>query len=538
MKDIEVIIMLMALLAGLYSVADRLRISYPILLVIAGLGIGLIPGLPVVALDPELVFLIFLPPLLFEAAWKTSWHDFKSMRRPIARMAIGLVFFTMTAVAVAAYYLIPGFTWPLAFLLGAIVSPPDAVAATSALRQIKLPKKLSALIEGESLVNDASALIAYRYALMAAASGGFLFWDATLQFFLVSGAGIGIGVLVGYLFTLTLRHLLNNPTVETSVSLMAPFVSYLLAEHFDASGVLAVVCTGLFISFRSYEIFSFETRMKMNSFWETLIFLLNGFVFILIGLQLPAILADMNGHSVPEMIGYGLLISLVAIVVRFIWVFPVAMTADIFNKAGSKNWRSWRELIVLSWSGMRGIVSLAAALALPMTTWNGEPFTARSPILFITFIVILVTLIVQGLTLPALVRRLGVARGETEILNEERLLRLAVSNSTLAFIDRQLSAQLTPEIAARVRERISYQADYLRDILEESRDPELASDVILRHQSLRRYFQAQVEIVDHQREVLLRMHNAGSFSEEMIDKMERELDVWNLSLREQLKMLT
>lgn len=537
MSNIEVIMMLMALLAGLYSLAEKIRISYPILLVLAGLGIGFVPGLPEVRLDPDVVFLIFLPPLLFQAAWKTSWHDFKKMHRPIARMAIGLVFFTTAAIAFVAHELVPGLSWAEAFLLGAIVSPPDAVAATSALKEIRLPKKLNVLIEGESLVNDASALIAYRYALAAAVSGGFVWLDATLQFFLVSGAGVGIGIIVGYVFTLVQRHLLNNSTVETSVTLMAPFVSFLLAEHLDASGVLAVVCTGLFISYRSYEVFSFETRMKMNSFWDTLVFLLNGFVFILIGLQLPSILDDMAGYDLHKMVGYGLLISLVAIVTRFLWVFPVAGGANMLRARGDRLWKSWRELIVLSWSGMRGIVSLAAALAMPVTNWAGEHFAARSPILFISFIVILVTLVVQGTTLPYLVRALGVQESEEDRLKEERLLRLAVANGSLSFLEKELAAQLPPAVAARLRDKLTRQADYLRDVLDRAADG-LENSVLLRHQEVRRYFQAENEVLEHQRQILLRMHKAGSFSEEMIDRLEQELDVWNLSLREQLKILS
>ncbi len=538
MNNIEIIIILMAILAALYSIADKIRISYPILLVLAGLAIGFIPGLPAVVLDPHVVFLIFLPPLLFQAAWKTSWHDFKKMRRPIARMAIGLVFFTTAGIAVVAHWLIPGFSWAESFLLGAIVSPPDAVAATSALKEIRLPKKLNALIEGESLVNDASALIAYRYALAAAVSGGFVFWDATLQFFLVSGAGIGIGILTGYVFTLALRHLLNNSTVETSVTLMAPFVSYLIAEHFECSGVLAVVCTGLFISFRSYEVFSFETRMKMNSFWDTLVFLLNGFVFILIGLQMPVILDDMAGYDITKMIGYGVIITLVAVITRFMWVFPIAGLVNLFRGKNNYLWKSWRELFVLSWSGMRGIVSLAAALAMPLTTWDGGHFAARSPILFISFIVILITLVVQGLSLPYVVRRLGVQESEEKILNEERLLRLAIANGSLSFLEKDLAPQLPAPIAERLREKITRQADYLRDVLDQSEKDAVDDSALLRHQEIRRYFQAESEVLEHQRDILLRLHKAGAFGEEMIERLEQELDVWNFSLREQLKMLS
>lgn len=363
MQHLDIILLLMALLAGLYSLAERVKVSYPILLVVAGLAISLIPGLPSVRLSPNVAFLLFLPPLLFDAARHMSWHDFRRNRGVIGRLAIGLVLFSTASVAITAHYFIPGFSWPLAFVLGAIVSPPDAVAATSAIKGLHLPKRLVAILEGESLINDATALVAYRYAVAAVLSGTFIWWKATFNFAFVALGGIVVGYVLGYLFTVLQKRLLNNATVETVMTLQLPFVAYLVAEKAEVSGVLAAVTVGLYVSWRAHEIFSFRTRMQMNNFWETLIFLLNGLVFILIGLQLPQIISAVGAsHTMDEMIFFGLLISAVVIVMRLVWIFPSAhITRWIYRlfKYDRSVVTDNRYLLILGWSGMRGVVSLA-----------------------------------------------------------------------------------------------------------------------------------------------------------------------------------
>ena len=309
MENFKVIVFVMAILISLMAVPQNKKLPYPVLLMAAGLIIGFVPILPDLALDPDIVFLIILPPLLYDAAFKTSWHEFRTLIRPISALAITLVFFTTFAVAAAAYYLIPGFTWPLAFVLGAIVSPPDAAAASGIIKGLGLNKQVVTIIEGESLVNDASALIAYRYATVAVTTGSFVLWQAGLQFVLVAGAGILVGVIVGYLFALAHKKIQNNSVIETSLTLLAPFVSYLAAEELHVSGILAVVSTGLVISWRSPEVFSFQTRMRTRMVWDTLIFLLHGFVFILIGLQVPGIISGLGNYPFFEILGYGLVIS-------------------------------------------------------------------------------------------------------------------------------------------------------------------------------------------------------------------------------------
>ncbi|MDB5192848.1 MAG: Na+/H+ antiporter, partial [Segetibacter sp.] len=401
MDNFEIVIFLMTILIGLSAFTDKLKIPYPILLVIVGLVIGFVPFLPDLEMDPEIVFLIFLPPLLYDAAFKTSWHDFKKEIRPISTLAISLVFFTTVTVAIAAHYLIPGFTWPLSFVLGAIVSPPDAVAATSIIKGLKLNRKVVTIIEGESLVNDASALIAYRYAVAAVMSGTFVLWQASLEFVGVAAGGIVSGLAVGYTMVFVHKKITDNAVVETSLTLVTPFVAYLLAEHFHTSGVLAVVTAGLFISWRSREVFSSQTRLQTKSVWETVIFLLNGIVFILIGLQMPGIVRNLTTHTVFQLVGYGLLISLVTIVIRIVWVFAGAYhPLFIKRKKSSVNETSdpvsWKNVLIVAWTGTRGVVSLATALALPLTLNTGAAFPKRHSILLLAFIVILVTLVVQG----------------------------------------------------------------------------------------------------------------------------------------------
>jgi CPA1 family monovalent cation:H+ antiporter len=331
MENFSVVIFLLAVLLSLYPLIDKLRLPQPVFLVLIGLLIGLIPFFPNLALDPDVIFLVVLPPLLFDAATQTSWLDFKTNFIQISTLGVSLVFFTVVAVAITAHFVIPDFSWPLAFLLGAIVSPPDAVASSGIIKGLGLNKKVISILEGESLINDASALVAYRYALIASITGSFIFWKAGLQFLWTAGGGIGIGLLLGYLLILLHKRIDNYPVVETGLSLLTPFLSYLAAEQLHTSGILAVVSTGILISWRSQEIFSYETRMQIKGVWETLIFLMNGFVFILIGLQLPNILKRLSGYSFWELIVYGLAVATSTILIRIRWVFGSASLSSFIK---------------------------------------------------------------------------------------------------------------------------------------------------------------------------------------------------------------
>lgn len=526
----------MAIMISLTAMANKRKLPYPILWVFAGLIIGFIPFLPDLALDPEVVFVILLPPLLYDAASKTSWHEFKSSIRPISTLAITLVFFTTLIVAVTAHFLIPGFTWPLAFLLGAIVSPPDAVAASAVIKGMGLNQKVVTILEGESLVNDASALIAYRYAIAAVTTGTFVFWKAGLQFILVAGAGIIIGMVIGYLFVLAHKKIENNTVVETSLTLLTPYVSYLAAEQFHMSGVLAVVTTGLIMAWRSPEVFTYQTRMRTRVLWDTLIFLLHGFVFVLIGLQFPSILNNLGAISFWKILAYGLLISLVTILVRMAWVFAAAYwqnamdarqkeTADL-ELPRMKN--LWKNVLVIAWTGTRGVISLAAALALPLVLQDGSLFPMRYSIIFLTFIVILVTLVVQGLSLPLLIRWLKI-KPQDDWDMEEKELGLYLAKHTLQFIDQGIPSNLNTAMTEQIKN--TYQLKILALSKQMKEDKKQAKYETIRqaakpdplletHQAISRF----------QRGVLLKLHQEGEFSDSVIRQAERELDIEELNL--------
>lgn len=537
MEDFKIVVFIMAILISLTAIANKRKLPFPILLVFAGLIIGFVPQLPNLALNPDTVFVIILPPLLYDAASKTSWHEFRTSIRPISALAITLVFFTTVAVAVTAHYLIPGFSWPLAFVLGAVVSPPDAVAASGIIKGLGLNKKVITILEGESLVNDASALIAYRYAVAAVTTGTFVFWKAGLQFLLVAGVGVVIGIVIGYLFVLAHKKIENNPVVETSLTLLSPFVSYLAAEQFHMSGVLAVVSTGLVISWRSPEVFSYQARMRAKALWDTLIFLLHGFVFILIGLQLPSIIKDLGNYPFSQILGYGLLISLVTIIVRIIWVFAGAYWQNYFQKrrkpvtdlpADEIKDDTWKNVLVVAWTGTRGVISLAAALALPLMLDDGTVFPKRHSIIFLAFVVIFVTLVVQGLSLPLLIRLLKI-KPQDNTLAEEKELQLYLATSTLHFIEQELSVQLDnkseQELKKKYEERINELTKEIRRHKKAKRNDEEIKpkppDALLN---------AQLEITKFQRGLLLRMHKEGEFSDDSIRQIERELDINELKL--------
>ncbi|HCZ36362.1 MAG TPA: Na+/H+ antiporter, partial [Cytophagales bacterium] len=379
MENVSLIIILLSIVTALAQITDRIRIPYPILLVLVGIGIGVVPGLPHVSLNPDVVFLIFLPPVLYAAAWYTSWPDFKESIRPISLLAVGCVLFTTVLVAMAAHYFIPNFGWPESFVLGAIISPPDAVAATAATKGLKLPRRIITILEGESLVNDATGLIAYRYAIAATASGSFIFWLAGINFFYVAGLGVVLGLAVGYAFYWIHKITPNNATTDTVFTLLAPYASYLVAEEFHASGVLSVVAAGLFMSPRSSEVFSNRTRLQATAVWDTMIFILNGVIFILIGLQLPFIFENLGTYHWSTLLLYGVLISVVTIVARILWVFPGTYLPRWLSKEvrSTEPNPSMRQVSIVAWSGMRGIVSLAAALALPIMISKEEPFPNR-----------------------------------------------------------------------------------------------------------------------------------------------------------------
>lgn len=530
MQHFEVIIIVFAILIVLLALANKMKLTNPILLVVAGLVLGFIPSLPAVVLDPQVVFLLFLPPILYDAATRTSWHDFKLEIRPISRLAIALVFLTTMAVAITCYFFIPGFTWPLAFVLGAIISPPDAVATTSITKGLGLNKRVVTILQGESLVNDASALIAYRFAVSAVGTGVFVFWKAGLGFLILAVGGILAGLAVGYVVIHLHKRIRDNSIISTSLTLLTPFISYLVAEHIYASGVLAVVTTGLMISWRAPEIFTYHTRIRNSAVWDTLIFLLNAFIFILIGLQLPAILEDLLGYATADLIMYGLLVSGVTIIVRIIWIFGAAY---IPIGRGKKTQTStaepdtWKNVLIMAWSGSRGVVSLATALAMPFILFNGDTFPQRSLILFLAFVVILVTLVVQGMSLPLLIKLLGV-KSDNDHTDEEARLRLLMANRAISFIDNELPETFRQEVKTQLKSRYVEVIGFLTKESENQTKGETPKK--RKNMVLEQLFHAQSKINNLQRNLLIGFHKNPSYNQSTIRQLERELDHEELDL--------
>lgn len=404
---------MIAAIVLLKMLADRFRIAYPILIVSAGLLLSFIPGLPVIHVNPNLIFFIFLPPLLFEAAWSISFKEMKKWWRIIGSFAFLVVFFTAFSVALAANYLIPGFTLALGFLLGGIVSPPDAVSTGAITQFVKIPRSTSTILEGESLLNDASSLIIFRFALAAVSTGQFIWQQAAFNFLWMVIGGTGIGLLLGWVFVQAHKRLPIDAPSHVSLTIIEPYFMYWLAEQAHSSGVLAVVSGGLFMANRQLLFLNSNSRIKGFSVWESFVFILNGVVFLIIGLELPEIIEGLRLKGIPlhTAIGYGVLVTVVLILARIISSYVALIATLIFRpgvapRAASRRGRLLMPLL-LGWTGMRGVVSLASALAIPISLSDGTAFPYRNLILFITFMVILLTLLIQGLSLPYFIKRSG-----------------------------------------------------------------------------------------------------------------------------------
>lgn len=507
----------------LVMLAKRIKIAYPIFLVIAGLAIGLIPGMPAIKLDPELIFLIFLPPLLYEAAWYTSWKDFWKWKRPIALLAFGLVFFTSMMVAFSSVHIIPGFTLALGFLLGGIISPPDAIAAATVLKGLPVPKRILTILEGESLVNDASSLIVFRFALAAVMTGMFSMQQATGQFFLVAFMGIVVGLVGAHIVYAIHRFLPTTPAIDTSLTIMTPYLLFLAAESFHFSGVMAVVSGGLFISWRAHEVFQDGvTRLTMTGVWTTLIFVMNALVFILIGLSLPDIVNGLGEYSVLDGIKYGLIVSAIAIGLRFLWVFPAThlprmLSAKVRQEANP----GWKGPLVVSWAGMRGVVSLATALSIPILMENGMPFPYRSLIIFITFVVIFVTLVFQGLTLPLIIKWTGIREIDNIMPDDHQQagISLRMNRAAIKHIeDFHLSAAENNELVKLLKKDLENEIVSIAQRLE-SLECEIEKDEI------RLYRKVLADIYKVQRKELFYLRQHNIFSDDQIRKAEMQLDL-------------
>jgi len=528
-NNILIILSLLFVVMMLVLLAQRLKIAYPIFLVVAGLGISFIPGIPHIGLDPEIIFLIFLPPLLYEAAWYTSWKDFWHWKRSISLYAFGLVFVTSVCVAYASAAIIPRFTLALGFLLGGIVSPPDAVAASTVLKSIKVPRRILAILEGESLVNDASSLIVFRFALAAVLTGTFSMQAAVGNFFLAAGMGLATGLAIGYVMYVIHKFLPTTAAMDAALTLMSPYVIYLTAEHFHFSGVIAVVSGGLFISYRSHEIFiTGETRLNMMGVWRTLIFIMNAVVFVLIGLELPNVINGLGDHSVGEALRYGLVISAVTIVVRFMWVFPSTHLPRLNKKIRTNEPDpGWKFPLVVGWAGMRGVVSLATALSIPVLMTNNTQFPFRSLIIFITFVVIFVTLVLQGLTLPLIIKLINIKEidGELPAEQQQASLKLELDKVALKILEEKYAQEtVSNELLGLYKDHL------LNDVNATKQRLECLECGDTKRHEIDLYNRVLNEIYIKQRNELSVLRKHKSYSDEEIRRMDMQIDLEELKI--------
>jgi len=436
----EVVLLLLLLFVVTFAaIAQRLKTPYPIILVLAGLLLGFVPHIPEVTLNPELAFFVVLPPLLYGAAWNTPWRSFVNNFVAITSLAVGLVAFTVFGVAVGAPWFLLGFDWRTGFVLGAVVATTDAIAATSIAKRVGLPRRISDVLEGESLVNDATGLLALEFATAIIVYGEApTLHSGILRFAFLGSAGVAIGLLLARVVE-WFEHRVDDGPIEIAISIFVPYTSYLAAEAIHASGVIAVVTSGLYLSRRSSRFFSPSVRLQANAVWNSLIFILNGVVFVLIGLQLPYVLTGIKESSLPKLMVYGLLFSGFVILLRLIWTFlsgyaSYLLRGRVFRQNIERPVS--RELFVIGWTGMRGVIALAAAISLPEVLASGKLFPHRSIIVFLTYSVILVTLVLQGLTLPLLIRALGLA-GTSTPHTEEGEARRFVLQAALRYLQEQ-----------------------------------------------------------------------------------------------------
>ena len=520
---------LILIILALVMIAEKLRLAYPIVLVLGGLALSFTTQFSNITIDPEMVFFIFLPPLLYEAAWQVSWKEFWKWRRVITGFAFPIVIITSCVIAFVSSKLIPGFTLALGFLLGGIISPPDAISATTIMRRVNVPKGLVSIAEGESLLNDASSLIVFRFALAAVITGQFHFQDAAVSFLLVIFMGIFIGLFVGVIFYANHRWLPTTPSVEIVLTLVTPYCMYYFAERFHFSGVLAVVSGGLLLSSRRQSMLSFQSRIQGINVWTNLVFVLNGLIFMLIGLQLPSITRQLGDISLGRAIGYGLVISFVLILTRLLCTLGTSLFTRVMSHVvtvADPN-PGWRGPFVLGWAGMRGVVSLAAALSVPILIQEAQPFPYRNLILFITFIVILITLVFQGLTLPLLIRKVKPEDRNTPIpeLKQEIIIQKKIARASLQFLEERYGKeQVQNEHVANLQTKLKLDLRYFYQELEESNNT--------RENSLQSFQTIYLELLEQQRTLLNKMNRLAEFDEELIRKYLSLLDVEEFKIRE------
>jgi CPA1 family monovalent cation:H+ antiporter len=525
--EIELVLtLILAAVLALLIVAEWIRVPYPILLMVGGLALALLPGIPEVELEPELVLLILLPPLLYAAAFFTPLRELRRNIREISLLAIGLVLATMVAVAAVAHVAL-GFGWAEAFVLGAIVSPTDPVAATSIARRLHVPGRIVTIVEGEALINDGTALVAYKFAVAAVVTGSFSLLEASGEFVLNAAGGVAVGIAVGAAVA-AVRRRLDNPPVEVTIALFTAYFAYLPAEAIGVSGILAAVTVGIYMGRLTSRLTSPTTRIQGVAVWEIVTFVLNSALFVLIGLQLPTVVEGIDGLRA-ELIADAALIAATVMLVRIAWVFP-------FTYGPRLVWRRmrereppppWQHTLIVAWTGMRGAVSLAAALALPLATDVGAAFPERDLIIFLAFSVIVATLLAQGLTLPTLIRALRVDDADEQLELEEIEARLEAADAALARIE-ELAGEdwALDDTIERIRGAYRYrQRRFAARSPDHGFDGGLGGDGIDYETRSEAYQRLVRELLERQRETLIALRDSGRINDEVLRRLERELDL-------------
>jgi Na+/H+ antiporter len=505
--------------AGLSALARRISLPYPIVLVVGGAVFGFVPGVPTISLNPSVVLVVFLPPLLYAAAFFANLNDFRDNLRGVTLSSIGLVLATMTATAALAHAVIDGLSWGSAFALGAIVSPTDPLAAATIMRRLDFPRRLVSTVEGEGLFNDATALVAYRVAVAAVVGGGFSMAHAGLKFVVDATAGVAIGLAVGWLIA-EIRARVEDPQTSITISLLSGYAAFIPADALGASGVLAAVTTGLYMGIRGPSIIPARTRLQGFFVWDVLDFLVNASLFVLVGLQLRGVLDRLGNASPATYALYAAAVSVAVIAMRLIWFFTVPYLIRSLDRRPSQQARriGARPRLVVAWSGMRGAVSLAAALALPLKTHGGAPFPDRDLIIYLTFAVIFATLVIQGLSLPALIRRLQVGPDQDEEAEEIRA-RLAATKAALTELDQLAEEEWTrDDTIDRMRRLYDYRKRRFA-----ARAGKIEDDGY-EDRSLA-YQQIVQMVLAAQRDALVHLRNERKISNEVMNKVIRELDL-------------
>ncbi len=516
----QLVLLMLVLMLALTGLARKLLIPYPILLVLGGLALAFVPGLPPIRLAPDIVFLVFLPPILWAAAFFTNIREFKRNLRAIGLLAVGLVIATTVVVGYVAHALIPGISWPAAFAIGAIVSPPDAVAATAVLHRVGVPRQLLTVLEGESLINDATALVLYRAAVAAMVTGVFSLWGTAGNFVLVATGGALVGVVVAWLTRTAVRWM---PEIygKVAVTLLAPYVAWVAAEQIHVSGVLACVAGGVYLRPFFSSGVSPTLRLEARSVWELVLFALYGIIFILIGLQLAPLRAEASGSELGDIIAWGLLITLTAVLVRFLWVPIATYVPPLILRARGRHERFPKPQVVFmtSWTAMRGIVTLAAALALPLTRADGSALPYRSEIILVSFVVIVTTLVVQGISLAPLARWLELSGGgKDELEHEATQARARSAEAALQRVERLANDPgWPPTVLDSVRGH--YQRRLRRFGPEAPLDPTCG----LEHSEMLRQLRAEAHHAE--RKAVIELRNRGEIGDDVLLDVERELDV-------------